>query len=119
MVTCVPGGRARSALATGPGRRFADVRWTAETGSTNADAMELARQGEPEGIVVVADHQTAGRGLPGAVPTASTGRLVVGHEDDPLGGTVAHEVHRVGVGRAGLLDPPHVDEARGRTAGEG
>ncbi len=65
MVTCVPGGRARSALAGGPGARFADVRWEAETGSTNADAMALARHGEPEGIVLVADHQTAGRGRAG------------------------------------------------------
>jgi BirA family transcriptional regulator, biotin operon repressor / biotin---[acetyl-CoA-carboxylase] ligase len=65
MVTCVPGGRARSAVAGGPGARFADVRWVDETGSTNADAMELARQGEPEGIVLVADHQTAGRGRAG------------------------------------------------------
>lgn len=55
MVTHVSGGDARRA-------RFVDVRWVAETGSTNADAMELARQGEPEGVVVVADHQTAGRG---------------------------------------------------------
>lgn len=51
--------RARSALA---GTRFADVRWVAETGSTNADALALAREGATEGIVVVADHQTAGRG---------------------------------------------------------
>ena len=65
MVTCVPGGRARSALADGPGARFADVRWVAETGSTNADAWSSARQGEPEGIVLVADHQTAGRGRAG------------------------------------------------------
>jgi BirA family biotin operon repressor/biotin-[acetyl-CoA-carboxylase] ligase len=47
------------------GTRFSDVRWVAETGSTNADVLELARQGEPEGIVVVADHQTAGRGRRG------------------------------------------------------
>jgi BirA family biotin operon repressor/biotin-[acetyl-CoA-carboxylase] ligase len=39
-----------------------DVRWVAETGSTNTDAMALARDGAPEGVVVVADHQTAGRG---------------------------------------------------------
>lgn len=65
MVTCVPGGRARSALLAGPGARFADVRWVDETGSTNADAMELGRQGEHEGIVLVADHQTAGRGRAG------------------------------------------------------
>lgn len=44
------------------GTRFADVRWMAETGSTNADALTLARDGAPEGVVLVADHQTAGRG---------------------------------------------------------
>jgi BirA family biotin operon repressor/biotin-[acetyl-CoA-carboxylase] ligase len=44
------------------GTRFADVRWAESTGSTNADALELARDGAPEGVVVVADHQTAGRG---------------------------------------------------------
>lgn len=70
MVTGVPGQRATSALQNGPGARFADVRWVAETGSTNADAMELARQGEPEGIVLVADHQTAGRGRAGRTWTA-------------------------------------------------
>jgi BirA family transcriptional regulator, biotin operon repressor / biotin---[acetyl-CoA-carboxylase] ligase len=37
-----------------------DVR--AETGSTNADAAQAARLGEPEGLVVVAEQQTAGRG---------------------------------------------------------
>src|SRR5687768_12592141 len=73
MVTCVPGRRARSALSAGPGARFADVRWVDETGSTNADTMELARQGEPEGIVLVADHQTAGRGRAGRSWTAPPG----------------------------------------------
>jgi BirA family transcriptional regulator, biotin operon repressor / biotin---[acetyl-CoA-carboxylase] ligase len=53
------GDRARAALA---GSRFADVRWVASTGSTNADALALARDGAPEGVVVVADHQTEGRG---------------------------------------------------------
>jgi BirA family biotin operon repressor/biotin-[acetyl-CoA-carboxylase] ligase len=46
-----------------------------ETGSTNADALALARDGAPEGIVLVADHQTAGRGRKGrsweAPPSAS------------------------------------------------
>jgi BirA family biotin operon repressor/biotin-[acetyl-CoA-carboxylase] ligase len=51
--------RARAALG---GARFADVRWVASTGSTNSDALALARDGVPEGVVVVADHQTAGRG---------------------------------------------------------
>jgi BirA family biotin operon repressor/biotin-[acetyl-CoA-carboxylase] ligase len=39
-----------------------DVRRLAETDSTNRVVLELARSGEPEGVVVVADHQTAGRG---------------------------------------------------------
>ena len=33
-----------------------------ETGSTNAEAMRLAASGEPAGLVVIADQQTAGRG---------------------------------------------------------
>ncbi len=33
-----------------------------ESASTNADAAERFRDGEPEGLVVVAEHQTAGRG---------------------------------------------------------
>jgi BirA family biotin operon repressor/biotin-[acetyl-CoA-carboxylase] ligase len=50
-------------------RRLADreVPWprphaTESTGSTNADLLELARSGAPEGSVVVAGEQTAGRG---------------------------------------------------------
>jgi len=39
-----------------------DVRRVAETGSTNTDLLALARGGGAEGIVLVADHQTAGRG---------------------------------------------------------
>jgi BirA family biotin operon repressor/biotin-[acetyl-CoA-carboxylase] ligase len=59
MFTAVTGERARTALA---GTRFGDVRWVAETGSTNADLLALAADGAPEGIVLVADHQHAGRG---------------------------------------------------------
>lgn len=73
MVSGVPGGRARSSLSAGPGARFADVRWVTATGSTNADAMDLARAGEPEGVVLVADHQTAGRGRAGRTWTAPPG----------------------------------------------
>jgi BirA family transcriptional regulator, biotin operon repressor / biotin---[acetyl-CoA-carboxylase] ligase len=73
MVTGVPGQRATFELQGGPGARFADVRWVVETGSTNADAMALARQGEPEGVVLVADHQTAGRGRAGRSWTAPPG----------------------------------------------
>ncbi|MGN6693514.1 MAG: biotin--[acetyl-CoA-carboxylase] ligase [Aquihabitans sp.] len=45
----------------------------AETGSTNADALELARHGEGEGVVLVADHQTAGRGRLGRTWQAPVG----------------------------------------------
>jgi BirA family biotin operon repressor/biotin-[acetyl-CoA-carboxylase] ligase len=38
------------------------VIWRPETGSTNADAATLADGGAPEGLVVLADLQTAGRG---------------------------------------------------------
>ncbi len=59
MVTGMRGDRARSALA---GTRFANVRWVAETGSTNRDVAAMAAAGAADGLVLVADHQTAGRG---------------------------------------------------------
>ena len=46
-------------------RRFADVRRYPEVDSTNRVAADLARAGAPDGVVVVADHQTAGRGRRG------------------------------------------------------
>src|SRR5687768_9699564 len=58
MVTGMPGDRAKQALS---GTRFG-VRWVTETGSTNADLLEAARDGAAEGAVLVADHQSAGRG---------------------------------------------------------
>jgi len=57
--------RAKSALL---GTRFADLRSVAETGSTNADVRTLLGSAglsgvaSPSPIVLVADHQTAGRG---------------------------------------------------------
>jgi BirA family transcriptional regulator, biotin operon repressor / biotin---[acetyl-CoA-carboxylase] ligase len=48
-----------------PHPRFSDVRWFAEVDSTNRLAADLARAGAPDGLVVVADHQTAGRGRRG------------------------------------------------------
>jgi BirA family biotin operon repressor/biotin-[acetyl-CoA-carboxylase] ligase len=53
------GDRARSLAAE---TRFADVRWVPETQSTNSDGLALARAGAPDGVVLVADHQSAGRG---------------------------------------------------------
>lgn len=57
--------RAKAALSES---RFSDLRWVAETGSTNADVHELlvaesaARPDEVVDLVLVADHQAAGRG---------------------------------------------------------
>ncbi|MCU0309411.1 MAG: biotin--[acetyl-CoA-carboxylase] ligase [Acidimicrobiales bacterium] len=42
--------------------RFRDVRWVDETGSTNADLLDAAAEGAEEGLVLVAEHQRAGRG---------------------------------------------------------
>lgn len=41
------------------------VRWTRTTGSTNDDLAAAARAGAPEGLVIGADHQGAGRGRQG------------------------------------------------------
>jgi BirA family biotin operon repressor/biotin-[acetyl-CoA-carboxylase] ligase len=41
------------------------IRRLAEVSSTNTVALEAAKQGAPEGLVIAADHQTAGRGKPG------------------------------------------------------
>ncbi|MGY6500941.1 MAG: biotin--[acetyl-CoA-carboxylase] ligase [Acidimicrobiales bacterium] len=64
------GDDAREALAKS---RFADVRWVDQTGSTNADLLALAAEGAPDGVVLVADHQTAGRGRLGRTWEAPPG----------------------------------------------
>ena len=53
--------RLRRALIV-PGEVWTDLRYVATTGSTNADVAAAARAGAPEGLVIVADEQTAGRG---------------------------------------------------------
>ncbi|MET7666654.1 biotin--[acetyl-CoA-carboxylase] ligase [Micromonospora luteifusca] len=58
--------RLRRALVA-PNGPWARLELRAETGSTNADVAEAARAGEPEGLVVVAERQTAGRGRRGRV----------------------------------------------------
>jgi len=44
------------------GGLWTDLRVVAETASTNADVVEAARSGADEGLIVVAESQTAGRG---------------------------------------------------------
>jgi BirA family biotin operon repressor/biotin-[acetyl-CoA-carboxylase] ligase len=49
------------------------VQRVAETASTNADVVHMAKVGEPEGAVLVADHQVAGRGRLGRSWQAAPG----------------------------------------------
>src|SRR4051812_33305560 len=55
-----------------PGR-FAEVRRLPETDSTNQEALDAARAGAADGLVVVADHQRAGRGRLGRTWNAPPG----------------------------------------------
>jgi len=48
-----------------PGSLWRDVRVVTQTGSTNADLLAEARNGAPEGLVLAAESQTAGRGRMG------------------------------------------------------
>jgi BirA family biotin operon repressor/biotin-[acetyl-CoA-carboxylase] ligase len=56
--------RLNGALASRPGL-WREVRVVEETGSTNADLLAEARSGAAEGLVLVAEAQTAGRGRMG------------------------------------------------------
>lgn len=57
--------------------RFGDpLRYFPSIGSTNEDAMTWANEGAPEGAVVGADHQTAGRGRWGRSWSSEPGNLV-------------------------------------------
>lgn len=63
--------------AGGEAGRFGDVRMRARTDSTNREVLALARAGAPEGVVVVADHQTAGRGRRGRSWVAPPGTALL------------------------------------------
>jgi BirA family transcriptional regulator, biotin operon repressor / biotin---[acetyl-CoA-carboxylase] ligase len=49
------------------------ILWRPSTGSTNDDLVSMAREGAPEGTVVGADHQRAGRGRRGRSWEAAPG----------------------------------------------
>ncbi len=53
--------------------RFVDVRRFASIDSTNRYLLDEARAGAKEGVVAVADHQTAGRGRLGRTWQAPSG----------------------------------------------
>ena len=50
-----------------PGGLWREVEVVARTGSTNADLLARAVRGEPEGVVLAAEEQSAGRGRMGRV----------------------------------------------------
>lgn len=52
------------------------LRYHASIGSTNEEAMTWAEEGAPEGAVVGADHQTAGRGRWGRTWSSEPGSLL-------------------------------------------
>jgi BirA family biotin operon repressor/biotin-[acetyl-CoA-carboxylase] ligase len=74
IVTHVLDEGARSALDT---TRFRDVRWFPEIDSTNRYLLDEARAGAPEGVVAVADHQSAGRGRLDRTWTAPAGATLL------------------------------------------
>jgi BirA family biotin operon repressor/biotin-[acetyl-CoA-carboxylase] ligase len=51
--------------AVRPGSLWRDVEVVESTGSTNADLLDRALRGEPEGLVLATEHQRAGRGRMG------------------------------------------------------
>jgi len=56
---------------------IATVRTVAETGSTNADMAELARNGASEGLWLRAERQTAGKGRQGRAWQSPLGNLYI------------------------------------------
>lgn len=59
------------------GTRFGPVEWYPVLESTNATALIAARSGSAAGLVVVADHQTAGRGRLGRTWTSAPGAALL------------------------------------------
>ena len=57
--------------------RFTTVRTYAQLDSTNTALVEEARRGAPEGLVLVADHQTGGRGRLGRTWSAAPGAALL------------------------------------------
>ncbi len=54
-----------TAALVGPGSLWTDVRVLAQTGSTNSDALDLARAGARQGLVIATEAQLSGRGRQG------------------------------------------------------
>ncbi len=59
--------RGEHGAAGGTGTLWTDVRIVAATASTNTDVLRLAAAGSPEGLVIAAESQTAGKGRQGRI----------------------------------------------------
>jgi BirA family biotin operon repressor/biotin-[acetyl-CoA-carboxylase] ligase len=59
------------------GTRFHEIRWFGSIDSTNRYLLGEAANGSPEGVVAVADEQTAGRGRHGRTWTAAPGAALL------------------------------------------
>ena len=66
----------RRAVLT-PGRLWSRLDVLAQTGSTNDDLLAAARAGAAEGAVLVAEHQTRGRGRQGRQWVSRTGSALI------------------------------------------
>ena len=112
-----PGCGGRWSPRTGP---WARLELRAETGSTNADVAEAARAGEPEGLVVVAERQTAGRGRRGRVwqspPRAGIATSVLLRPGEAVAGRGWSPVPPAGYGWLPLLAGVALVEAVARLA---
>ena len=94
---------------------FGEVRWLSEIDSTNRYLTDEARAGAPTGLVVVADHQTAGRGRLGRTWVAPPGAsLLVSLLLRP---TVAADRRHLLVMAAGLAMAEAVEAETGVVAG--
>lgn len=113
------------------GRFGAPLRYYASIGSTNEEAMTWAHEGAPEGAVVGADHQTAGRGRWGRTWSSEPGNLVqtstvlrpnlpvadAGVITTSIGVACARAVEEVSGVEAGLKWPNDVNIAGKKIAG--
>jgi BirA family transcriptional regulator, biotin operon repressor / biotin---[acetyl-CoA-carboxylase] ligase len=91
--------------------RFGDVRLLDEVDSTNRVLLDEAHRGAPEGLVAVADHQTAGRGRLGRTWSAAPGTaLLVSVLLRPT--LPVDRLHTVGMA-AGLATADGVEEVAG------
>ena len=94
---------------------FGEVRWLSEIDSTNRYLIDEARAGAPTGLVVVADHQTSGRGRLGRTWVAPPGAsLLVSLLLRP---TVAPDRWHLLVMAAGLAMAEAVEAETGVVAG--